>query len=240
MDTATRPEAAPARQTGRRLDVGRIAGVPMMALLLLVNVGRVVTLLQDTSPWDAERVGSVVGAVLTVCFLALLVSAYLRRSPARATYPSRRAAVVAVATAWLPLTISLLPHGEPPVLQLLVANALLVSGTSLSIWSIAYLDRSFSLIAQARSVVRGGPYAYVRHPLYTGELTAFLGMMLLGTGWPGLCVWLGAVGLQVYRASREEIVLAETLPDYRDYQRTTPQLVPWGRLRRLESERVGA
>jgi protein-S-isoprenylcysteine O-methyltransferase Ste14 len=240
LDTATRPEAAPAPQVGRRLDVGRIAGVPIMVCLLLANLGSVVTSFWGAGAWDAVRVASVVGGVLTVCFCALATSAFLRRSTAKATYPSWRAAVVAVTASWLPLTIPLLPRGEAALLQLLVANALLIAGTCLSIWSIAYLDRSFSLIAQARSVVRGGPYAYVRHPLYTGELTAFLGMMLLGTGWPGLCVWLGAVGLQVYRASREEIVLAETLPDYRDYQRTTPQLVPWGRLRRLESERVGA
>src|SRR4029453_316242 len=98
---------------------------------------------------------------------------------ARATFPSRRAAVVAVAASWLPLTLSLLPPRDPPLLHLLAAHPPPLTGPCLSIWSITYLDRSFSLIAQARSVVRGGPYAYVRHPLYTGELTAFLGMMLL-------------------------------------------------------------
>jgi len=94
------------------------------------------------------------------------------------------------------------------------------------VWAIRYLDRSFSMIAQARAVVRSGPYAVVRHPLYTGELVALLGTVLVHPGVWSIAVWTAILCLQTYRVRHEEAILAATLEDYRDYQRSTPQLIP--------------
>ena len=39
-------------------------------------------------------------------------------------------------------------------------------------------------------------------------------------------IWVGLCGLQAYRARHEEAILSATLPDYAEYQRETPQLMP--------------
>ena len=43
---------------------------------------------------------------------------------------------------------------------------------------IAYLGKSFSIIPQARRLVREGPYSVVRHPLYLAEEVALLSCLL--------------------------------------------------------------
>jgi protein-S-isoprenylcysteine O-methyltransferase Ste14 len=169
---------------------------------------------------------SLVATGLTICLYALLTAAFMRRSTAKATHPSVIAAAAAGVASWLPFAMPLLPHGEAGPLGLFAANTLLVFGLGFAVWSIRYLDRSFSMIAQARAVVRSGPYAVVRHPLYTGELVALLGTVLVHPGVWSVGVWAAILCLQAYRVRHEEAILAATLEDYRDYQRSTPQLIP--------------
>ena len=103
---------------------------------------------------------------------------------------------------------------------------LLVVGLGFSVWSLACLGKSFSIIAQARKVVRRGPYGVVRHPLYTGELIANLGVVVIAPTWVTLLLWAALCGLQAYRAHHEEAILLSSLADYADYQRDTPRLLP--------------
>ena len=43
---------------------------------------------------------------------------------------------------------------------------------------IFHLGRSFSIVPQARTLVRTGPYKFVRNPLYLAEEVALLGTLL--------------------------------------------------------------
>lgn len=215
---ASRPESS--------IDIGRLAGVPIMVGLLVLNANALWHSATLEQGWGFHRVASLVGAVLSIGFYALLVSAFLRRSRSKATHPSPVAAVAALVATWLPFSIGLLPHGSPSTGLLVVADALLLAGLGFSIWAIRFLDRSFSMLAQARAVVRTGPYALVRHPLYTGELVALLGTVLIRPSAAGFGIWALMIGLQVYRARNEETILAKTLDDYADYRRETPLLVP--------------
>ena len=222
----TSAAAVPAADTPSGVDIGRLVGVPIMAGLLVLNANTLWHSATRDQAWGAHRVSSVLGTVLSVGFYALLVSAFLRRSRSKATHPSPVAAVAALVATWLPFSIAFLPHGTPSLGLLVVADALLLVGLGSSIWAIRYLDRSFSMLAQARAVVRTGPYGLVRHPLYTGELVAFLGTVLIRpSGW-AFAIWAVMIGLQVYRARNEETILAMTLDDYADYQRETPLIVP--------------
>jgi protein-S-isoprenylcysteine O-methyltransferase Ste14 len=221
-------EVSPPRPTdaGTRMDLGRLVGVPIMVGLTFLNAATLWHLIVDDGAWSAQRAAETLARVLSIAFYLLLVSAFMRRTRAKATHPSVLAAAAALTATWLPFAIPLVPHGEPSLAVVVVANILLIAGLGFSIWSIRFLDRSFSMVAQARAVVRTGPYAHVRHPLYTGELCALLGTRLAMPGWAGLAVWATILGLQVYRARHEESILATTLPDYSDYQASTPQLMP--------------
>jgi protein-S-isoprenylcysteine O-methyltransferase Ste14 len=82
------------------------------------------------------------------------------------------------------------------------------------------------VLAQAREVVQRGPYRWVRHPLYTGEIVSSLGLAVtVGTA-AAAAVWLAICGLQVYRAVREEQVLLLALPAYAGYRSRTAALLP--------------
>lgn len=66
-------------------------------------------------------------------------------------------------------------------------------------------------------VATGGPYRWVRHPMYSGSLLMLLGIpMLLGAYW-GL-VWVPVMaGLLAIRSILEERFLTSQLEGYRDY-----------------------
>lgn len=222
-------KSATAAAPPRRLDVGRMVGAPIMTGILFVNVVELWRRVGEFSNGPLLSLERLLAGLLTVALYSLLITAFLRRSSARATHPSPFAAVAAGVATWLPFAIPFLPYGKPTAAVLVAANILLLVGLSFSVWAIKHLDRSFSIIAQARRVVRTGPYAIVRHPLYTGELAALLGTVLSRPGFATFAVWATILGLQAYRVRHEEEILSATLEDYRDYQRVTPQLVPFSK-----------
>lgn len=77
------------------------------------------------------------------------------------------------------------------------------------------------------SLVQSGPYALVRHPIYTGVLAMALGYALWRASW----FTLGYAALLFLffdvKARREERWLRERYPDYAAYQRRVRRLVPW-------------
>jgi protein-S-isoprenylcysteine O-methyltransferase Ste14 len=132
-----------------------------------------------------------------------------------------------VAATLLPFTLPVLRSAPPPGAGRQYAGYLLVvAGTGWAVWSVRFLGRSLSVIAQAREVVDGGPYRLVRHPLYLGEIVSSLGVaMVAGSVW-ALCAWVALCLLQAYRALREEQVLLQALPGYRSYRARTAALLP--------------
>ncbi len=112
--------------------------------------------------------------------------------------------------------------------------ALIVGGVLLAIWAARTLGRHFDLDVEVHSghqVVRGGPYAFVRHPIYAG-LSLHLVGACLATGNVVLLAGtlLGAIPAFVLRARAEERVLRENLgAPYERYAREVPMLVPFPR-----------
>ena len=82
-------------------------------------------------------------------------------------------------------------------------------------------------IAEHQTVISTGPYAVVRHPMYSGALILLLGTpMALGSLW-GLLPLIPMTVVIVARLLDEEKVLAEGLRGYRDYcQKIRFRLIP--------------
>jgi protein-S-isoprenylcysteine O-methyltransferase Ste14 len=80
---------------------------------------------------------------------------------------------------------------------------------------------------RGQQVVDRGPYAVVRHPIYTGAfLTALGAPLVLGSAW-GLIGSIVLIGLTLRRAVLEERFLGEKLPGYRAYAaRVRWRLIP--------------
>ena len=202
-----------------RVDIGRIVMVPAAAIVLLLDL----MVLAGRGGGSALRWA---GTLLAIAFYVLVIWCYLRRGPARATTSSVTARVAAVVATWIPFVIPLL-HGAPPgpVWQG-VSDVLLLAGTAWAVWSLRSLGRNLSVIAQARDVADRGPYRWIRHPLYAGEIVSSLGLAIAAHSVAAIAVWLGICALQVYRAVREEQLLLAVLPGYGAYRIRTAVLLP--------------
>lgn len=118
---------------------------------------------------------------------------------------------------------SLFSVGGPPVALQVLSIVVLVPGVAIWLWSAALI-----LIEVPRQkLITGGPYALVKHPLYTA-------VALLVLPWFGflLNTWLGVlVGAVLYVASRiyspeEERTLSEAFgPAWDEYRRKVR--IPW-------------
>jgi len=110
---------------------------------------------------------------------------------------------------------------------LLAADVLLAGGLLFAIASLAFLGRCFGIFPDVRGLVMRGPYRFVRHPLYLGELTALLGIAIGSDRWPlTLPLWLVCVGLQLVRTGYEERSLRAQFPEYGPYAERTKRLIP--------------
>jgi protein-S-isoprenylcysteine O-methyltransferase Ste14 len=118
-------------------------------------------------------------------------------------------------------------HGPVPGLgHQALADALVACGTAWALWSLRFLGRNVSVLAQARNIADRGPYRWVRHPLYVGEIVSTLGVALAANSYAAFGLWLVLCALQVYRALQEEQVLLRALPAYREYRSRTAALLP--------------
>lgn len=209
----------------RRADKGRLVALPLMAILGIAHLASTHQRMGEAGS-SAEAVAELTRTLLTGGFYALIVALYLVRTRARATTPSLAARVLAVGTTFAPFGVAFVSRPVHHPLTLVVANALLCCGLAWSVWSLHHLGRSFSIVAQARELVQTGPYRFVRHPLYLGELVALLGVVLAGFTWGAFALFTVVVGLQLYRASKEEELLADSFPEYAAYRLRTARIVP--------------
>lgn len=83
-------------------------------------------------------------------------------------------------------------------------------------------------VVQGQTVVSTGPYAIVRHPMYSGAILVFLGAPLaLGSWWGLLSVPVFVAGF-AWRLLHEEKYLGEHLPGYTAYMQSVRyRLVPY-------------
>jgi protein-S-isoprenylcysteine O-methyltransferase Ste14 len=71
-------------------------------------------------------------------------------------------------------------------------------------------------VAEGQKVNSTGPYAAVRHPMYSWAVVMLLGIPLALGSWWGLMMLVPAVAGIVWRLLDEERFLAENLPGYRE------------------------
>jgi protein-S-isoprenylcysteine O-methyltransferase Ste14 len=112
----------------------------------------------------------------------------------------------------------LLADPVPPTLLLGLPFCLL--GLGLRAWAAGHLRKDEALTT-------GGPYAFVRNPLYLGSLTAALGCVIAAAR-AEIALLAGAYFLLVYLpvVEQEEQHLRELFPEYEDYARRVRAFLP--------------
>ncbi len=83
----------------------------------------------------------------------------------------------------------------PPNISLLP-----LPGLALSIWSLLALGDSFGIAPSDRGLVQRGPYRFIRHPMYAGELLSLLGLCLFSPAiwnWAAFTVFCWTVYIRI-------------------------------------------
>ena len=107
---------------------------------------------------------------------------------------------------------------------------LCVAGFGFAFWARGHLGRNWGMpmsLRQGHELVTSGPYAYVRHPIYTGLMVAMIGSALT-LGAVSLAVFALCFGYFVFSARTEEKMMLAQFPDaYPPYRRRTKMLIPF-------------
>lgn len=108
--------------------------------------------------------------------------------------------------------------------------ALTFVGAAVAIWARYSLGQYWSgrvTLKEDHQLIRVGPYAYVRHPIYSGLLLAMAGTAFVIGEWRGVIAVLLAIVEFSRKAAKEEALLATEFGDqYREYRRQAGFLTP--------------
>jgi len=127
-----------------------------------------------------------------------------------------------------PLTWRILPDIPATVW---IGLAVLVIGLGFAVWARLSLGRNWSgrvTIKADHQLIRSGPYAIVRHPIYTGVLTGMLGTAIVVGEVRGL-VAVAILLIAYWRklTIEERMLSRQFADDYPAYQREVKALVPF-------------
>jgi protein-S-isoprenylcysteine O-methyltransferase Ste14 len=113
--------------------------------------------------------------------------------------------------------------------QILFVVAL--AGLAVTWWARFHLGSLWSGTVTRKAhhkVIKTGPYAIVRHPIYAGISLALIATVLLRPGWLGLLGAAMIIASFVIKYRLEERFLMQELgPEYKHYKKETPALVPF-------------
>jgi protein-S-isoprenylcysteine O-methyltransferase Ste14 len=107
---------------------------------------------------------------------------------------------------------------------------LTAAGIAFAIWARNHIGRFWSAsvaIREGHQLIRSGPYARIRHPIYTGILVALAGSALAaGTYGAALAFFVILLSL-IYKARLEEVLLTREFgPAFDDHRRHTGFFLP--------------
>jgi len=166
------------------------------------------------------------------------ISTHVKVTERREPASSRLARLVsigsAVALLWLPsvplplLNKRFLPLGA---LRFWIGAAVTTVGLLFSVWARRHLGKNWSqavTLKEGHELITSGPYALVRHPIYTGLLLAFVGSAVARGEWRGLLAVALVFGALWSKLRLEEKWMrAQFGESYEAYSRQVAALVPY-------------
>jgi protein-S-isoprenylcysteine O-methyltransferase Ste14 len=115
---------------------------------------------------------------------------------------------------------------------IILAWPLILSGTILILWAVIDLARESGSTGApfdpTRHLVSSGPYAWLRNPIYAGDIALLYGLAFI-TRSPGLllCTILFMLGIDTFVRRVEEPNTEKRLGEvYRRYKKTVPRWLP--------------
>lgn len=112
----------------------------------------------------------------------------------------------------------------------LLGIALTAAGLLLCVWARLHLGTHWSdkvVLKVDHKLIQSGPYAHLRHPIYSGVLLGIAGTVLAVGEWRGILALLVMSVNYFVKAVREEKILAARFgADFRAYQQRAGFLAP--------------
>ncbi|HEV2314192.1 MAG TPA: isoprenylcysteine carboxylmethyltransferase family protein [Candidatus Acidoferrales bacterium] len=184
-----------------------------------------------------RSIGSVIGWLWLAFLLYWYAMAFMaKRAKQKESYASRlfRILVIVVAFEFLfgdwrlgPLDRRFLPAS----FSIAVAGVVLtVLGMSLAIWARVYLAGNWSgtvTLKKGHELIRTGPYARIRHPIYTGFQLALTGTALVIGQWRAIVALAIVLATHFFKARKEEAWLAREFgPAFDEHRSRTGMFLP--------------
>ena len=133
---------------------------------------------------------------------------------------------------WVPLMVF-----PPGTVWLLAVSGLIIyiAGIVFVLWARRTLGKYWGLstsqqvkLLDEHQLIQNGPYAFVRHPMYSGWWAAMLGLTLLYPVWAVFLMLLFSVISFFGRARREEAALSERFGEaWLNYKKRTKFIIPF-------------
>jgi protein-S-isoprenylcysteine O-methyltransferase Ste14 len=190
---------SPARRLG--LIGGNIAGAALAGYLLLPNLRFFL------------HTGRAIGLVFVIQQVWVAVVFLTRRDPH--TVSRRPLDWIAAYAGWF-TSFLVRPNGYHLAWGVAIGFWVQVAGLVLWAWAFSKLARSYGIVAADRGLVTRGPYAIVRHPLYSAYILGGVGYLMQSFSLWNVAVDLIAVSWQLVRIRAEERLLEG--PNYATYR----------------------
>jgi protein-S-isoprenylcysteine O-methyltransferase Ste14 len=172
--------------------------------------------------------------LITGSFVGYLV-AYLTRAKAQSVAAGFMQTAFPVMVAVLPFVTLNSPFtyrdwfpesSESHITGLYGILGMLIAGGALQLMSLLALRRSFTIMSEARVLIRSGIYRWIRHPVYCSHFLINLCYTLVHFHAYTVALYLVFVAGQTVRARIEERKLTAAFPEYEEYRRTTGMFFP--------------
>ncbi len=128
-----------------------------------------------------------------------------------------------------------MPAGYPPGIGRVAASIVCGALAGVLAWtSVAHLGRQFRVHAglyHDHALVRTGPYAIVRHPIYASLLAILLCTLLLLTPWPWIAISLALFlcGTEIRVRCEDGLLASRFGEEFERYRKTVPAYIPFVR-----------
>jgi protein-S-isoprenylcysteine O-methyltransferase Ste14 len=105
-------------------------------------------------------------------------------------------------------------------------TAVILAGQVLQLVALLKLRRGFTIMSEARVLIRSGIYRWIRHPIYAAHFLVNFCYTLLYFSPVNVVLYVVFVAGQTLRARIEEQKLAAAFPEYEEYRKSTGMFLP--------------